>query len=67
MRMYPEKFKGQGTKTSTVEGTTTSRPVKSDSFKLTEDEERVMKTFVRSGVMTKEEYIADLKRVKGVS
>ena len=66
-KQYPEKFKGQGTRTSTVEGTTTSRPAKADTFRLTDDEERVMKTFVRSGVMTKEQYIADLKRVKGVS
>ena len=67
MKQFPEKFKGQGTRTSTVEGASASRPTKADTFRLTEDEERVMKTFVRSGVMTKEQYIADLKRVKGVS
>lgn len=67
LKAFPEKFKGQGTKTPAVEGSGTSRPSKADTFKLTEDEERVMKTFVRSGIMTKEQYIADLKSVKGVS
>ncbi len=67
MRAFPEKFKGQGTKTPGVEGATSSQPSKADNFKLTEDEERVMKTFVRSGVMTKDQYITDLKRVKGVA
>lgn len=37
-----------------------------DSFELTPQEKRIMETFVRDGVMTKEEYIADLKKVKGI-
>lgn len=62
---FPDKFRGQGTKTPQVEGASRGvRPPPKDSFQLTEDEERVMKTFVRSGVMTKEQYISDLKRVK---
>ncbi len=65
IKQYPEKFKGQGTKTPGVEGGGNSRPSKADNFKLSEDEEQIMKTFVRSGIMTKEQYIADLKKVKG--
>jgi len=64
MKAYPEKFKGQGSKSPQVEGTATNAPKRTDSFKLNEEEERVCKTFVRSGVMTREQYIADLKLVK---
>jgi hypothetical protein len=64
---YPDKFRGQGTRTPSVEANTTSKPKSSERFSLTDDEERVMKTFVRTGVMTKDEYITELKRVKGVS
>ena len=68
MKAFPEKFKGQGTKTPNVEGgNTQTRTSKVDNFQLSDDEKRVMNTFVRSGVMTKEEYISELKRVKGVA
>jgi hypothetical protein len=68
IKAFPEKFKGSGNKTSAVEGASGSnRPSKTDTFKLSEDEERVMKTFIRTGALTKEQYIADLKRIKGVS
>lgn len=65
MKQFPEKFKGQGSKTPSVEGAGSAPTKKNDSFKLSEDEERVMKTFVRSGVMTKEQYVSELRRVKG--
>lgn len=35
-------------------------------FTLSQDERRIMQTFVRTGVMTEEEYIRDLKKIKGV-
>ena len=45
MKAFPEKFKGNGSKTSAVEGASGStRPSKVDTFKMTEDEERVCKT-----------------------
>ena len=37
-----------------------------DAFELNEQETRVMNTFVRDGVMTREQYIKDLKAVKGI-
>ena len=48
---------------SSVEGSSarTSQKKEDDDFVLSEDDERVMKKFVRSGVMTKEQYIAELK------
>lgn len=38
---------------------------KVDSFELSEDERKAMNTFVRNGVMTKEEYIAEIKKLRG--
>ena len=38
---------------------------KADSFELSEDERKAMNTFVRNGVMTKEEYIAEIKKLRG--
>lgn len=37
---------------------------KSDTFDLSDSEREVMNTFVRSGVMTKEQYMNDLKKIK---
>ncbi len=47
-----ESGKGTGTRSST-------------SFVLTDEERRVMNTFVRSGAMTEKEYIAEIKKVRG--
>jgi hypothetical protein len=48
------------------EGSTrTSAGSKADSFKLSDEEARVMNKLVKSGVMSKEDYIKDLKAVKG--
>jgi len=53
------------TKPSSVEGASAPAANKG-SFELTDDERRTMNTFVRAGVMTKEEYIAEVKKMKGV-
>jgi len=39
---------------------------KSDSFQLTPEERDIMRKFVRSEIMTEKEYIAELKKVKGI-
>jgi hypothetical protein len=69
-KLYPEKFSNPNkTRPSTVEGsqTTPSRTQETDilNYPLTDDERRVMMTFVRQGIMSKEQYIKDLKQVKG--
>jgi hypothetical protein len=50
---------------SAVEGSSTrsSNKTGKDDFVLSEDDERVMKKFVKLGVMTKEQFIAELKSV----
>lgn len=48
---------------STVESSTRSS-TKSDTFKMTEDETRIMRQIVASGVMNEAEYIKELKRTR---
>lgn len=63
---FPHKFKNPNRdKPGSVEGSATKGGKGSDSFTLTDDERRVMQRFVRTGVMTEKEYIAELKRTKG--
>lgn len=38
---------------------------KKDNFQMTDEERRVMHSFVRQGVMTEEQYKADLKKIRG--
>jgi hypothetical protein len=70
-RMYPEKFQNQNrNRPSTVDGSSgvkSSVFKKEDDFQLSDEERKVMNTFVRSGAMTKEAYIAELKKIKGVA
>lgn len=64
---YPEKFKNVNRQTaSPVEGVRGTTKKAADTFELTDDETRAMNKFVASGLMTKEKYIADLKKIKGV-
>ncbi len=53
---------------SAVEGSSARTSQKNkdsnDDFKLSEDDERAMKKFVRLGLMTKDEFIADLKALE---
>ena len=66
---FPNKFKNPNQdRPGSVEGTANrgSTKAKADVFQLTEMEERVMNNLVRQKVLTKEEYIADLKAQRGV-
>lgn len=69
-KLYPENFRNPNKeRPSAVEGrTSTPATEKKDSvsdYHLSDEERKVMNTFVRQGIMTKEEYIKDLKSVKG--
>lgn len=50
-------------KPSAVEGGSTTTPRK-DTLTLSEDEKKVMNTFVRAGVMTKEAYLEEIKKLR---
>jgi hypothetical protein len=62
---FPNKFRNQNKDHAVqLENGRQSQP-KGEAFELTDTERRVMNTLVRSNVMTKEQYIADLKKAKG--
>lgn len=64
-KTFKDKFENPNrTKPSAVEGGSPASP-KKDSVELTDDERRVMNTFVRQGIMTKDEYIAQVKAMRG--
>jgi len=66
-RLYKDKFENPNrSKASAVEGGGNRQETSNESFALSEDEKRVMNTFIRSGIMTKEDYIKELKKVKGI-
>lgn len=65
---FPEKFQNPNrSKPAAVDGgSPAAKPTPaSNSFQLTEEEERVMKQFVRAGILTKEQYINDVKAMRG--
>lgn len=65
-KTFPAKFQNpRQSRPSPVEGSS-AKGSSSSSFQLTPEERRVMNTFVRQKVMTEEQYIAELKKVKGV-
>lgn len=67
---FPNKFRNSNKDNApAVEGSTTKRSSgtkASGDFELTEQERTIMTTLVRSGAITKEKYIADLRKVKGL-
>ena len=65
-KLYPDMFtKLTRNKPSSGEGGSTSSSKRIEDYPLTEEERRAMMTFVRTGIMTKDEYIKDLKAIKG--
>lgn len=65
-RMYPEKFQNPKRLQGSGVETPTSSKQKADSIELTEEERTVMNSFVRQGIMSKEDYIKDLKAIRGI-
>jgi len=64
---FPNKFKNANqSRSSSVEGSTKGNASAGNSFQLSAEERRIMHTFVRTGVMTEDAYIKELRRVKGI-
>ena len=63
---FPHRFSNPNRdKPGAVEGST-NRGTSSSSFVLSDDERRVMNTFIRTGVFkTEKEYVDELKKVRG--
>jgi hypothetical protein len=65
---FKERFVNPNrSKPSAVEGSNNTESPKKDSFKLTDEERKVMHTFVRTGTMSEKEYIDEVKRMRGVA
>jgi hypothetical protein len=65
---FPQKFRNPNRdKAPAVEGTSKGggKSQASGEASLSDDERRIMNSIVRTGAMTKEQYIAELKKVKG--
>jgi hypothetical protein len=61
---WAHKFENPAAKRAMAVEPSTRSNAKGDSFKLTADEEEIMRQIVRSGVMTKEQYLEDLKKIR---
>lgn len=62
---FPHKFRNANQdKPGAVESSTT-RSSGTKGFVLTDDERRIMQTFIRTGALTEKEYIESLKKVRG--
>lgn len=67
-KAFPEKFVNPNrSKPNAVTSGTAQKGIsqRENDYPLTDDERRAMQTFIRQGILTKEEYIADIKRIKG--
>lgn len=66
-KLYPEKFANpRRQQESKVDGASSAKTSKKETFELTEDERKVMNTLVRAKVFTEDEYIAEVKKTRGV-
>ena len=64
---FKDKFKNPNReRPSAVEGNSTPSASNKSSFELTDDERRVMNTFVRQNILTKDEYISQVKAMRGI-
>jgi hypothetical protein len=56
----PNRERGSGVESSTRRGSTSTA-----AFALSDEETQIMNRMVRAGAMTKDEYISELKKVRG--
>ena len=64
---FPNKFTNPNrNKPGAVEGSSNKGGKSSGEVSLSDEERRVMQRFVRTGVMTEKDYIAELRKIKGV-
>jgi len=66
---FPTKFvnPNKAGAPSVESGSPAPRAARSDRVELTDQERKIMNTLVASGEITKEKYLADLKKIKGIN
>ena len=63
---FKDKFVNPNrSKPNSVEGASTPASNKSSAIELSDEERKVMNTFIRQNIMTKEEYLAEIKKMRG--
>jgi hypothetical protein len=62
---FKDKFVNPNRAKQTVEGSSNGSSTAKPEFKMSDDERKVMNTFVRAGVMSKDDYIKELKSSRG--
>ena len=66
-KAYSEKFANpRKEEAPAVEGGNTTRKSAKATIELSEEEQRAMKRFVKAGAMTEEQYIAEVKTMRGI-
>ena len=64
--MFPTKFKNPNKESApNVQDGKSNNKTTAREAALTEDELKVMNTLIRSGAITKEKYLEDLRKIKG--
>lgn len=63
-RIYPDKFVNPKRNIPNGMETPNNSGESTDKFELTEEQRRVMNTFIRAGIMTKDEYIKEIRGIK---
>lgn len=64
--VYPEKFQNPNRSAAPQMVNPGRKAETRETFRLSDDERRIMKNMVRTGIMTEEQYIADLKKMRGI-
>ena len=66
-KAYSEKFiNPRKEEAPQVEGGSSPRKSRGETIELSEEEQRAMRRFVKAGAMTEEQYIAEIKTMRGV-
>lgn len=63
---FKDKFVNPNRNKQTVEGRGTSAPASKGKIELSPEEVKIMNTFIRTGTMTKERYLEELKSMRGI-
>ena len=65
--MFPEKFSNpRASQPSKVEGSSRQGSSRAESLSMDDTERAIMRKIVSTGVMTEQQYIAELKKTRGV-
>jgi len=62
---FPEKFRNPNRESAPEMATSSKRADPTRGFEMSEQERKIMKNFVAQGIMTEEQYKADLKKLRG--